>query len=127
MTIMDLAVQHLGTHDVPDYEAAEILAHFSCAGGRDIDWQAIAPRLDLFNHSPAGLDWGYGGSGPAQTALAILADFLEDDAKAVRLHQTFKFALIGGLPVEGGEITGATILEFVRVVEAQAEAAAARK
>ena len=89
--------------------------------------QPINPRLDLFNHSPAGLDWGYGGSGPAQTALAILADFLEDDAKAVRLHQTFKFALIGGLPVEGGEITGATILEFVRVVEAQAEAAAARK
>lgn len=33
-------------------------------------------RLDLFNHSPDGFEWGYGGSGPAQLALAILADFL---------------------------------------------------
>jgi hypothetical protein len=30
-------------------------------------------RLDLFNHSPTGFEWGYGGSGPAQLALAILA------------------------------------------------------
>ena len=29
-------------------------------------------RLDLFNHSPTGFSWGYGGSGPAQLALARL-------------------------------------------------------
>lgn len=37
----------------------------------------LAPRLDLVNHSPAGLNWGYGGSGPAQLALAILADHFQ--------------------------------------------------
>ena len=48
-------------------------------------------RLDLFNHSPTGFSWGYGGSGPAQLALALLADALGHDDLAVRLHQAFKF------------------------------------
>ena len=47
-------------------------------------------RLDLANHSPTGLSWGYHGSGPAQCALAILADALGDDRRAVELHQAFK-------------------------------------
>jgi hypothetical protein len=47
--------------------------------------------------SPAGFDWGSAGSGPAQTALALLADALGDDERAVRLHQHFKFAVIGRL------------------------------
>ena len=34
------------------------------------DGRKLNPRLDLFNHSPTGFEWGYGGSGPAQTALA---------------------------------------------------------
>jgi len=29
----------------------------------------------LWNHSPDGFEWGYGGSGPAQLALAIYQDF----------------------------------------------------
>ena len=47
-------------------------------------------RLDLFNHSPTGFSWGYGGSGPAQLALALLADALGDDDWAIRLHQVFQ-------------------------------------
>jgi len=34
--------------------------------------RALRLRSDLFNHSPTGFEWGYGGSGPAQLALAIL-------------------------------------------------------
>src|SRR5262245_22144387 len=30
--------------------------------------------LELRNHSPTGFEWGYGGSGPAQLALALLVD-----------------------------------------------------
>lgn len=56
----------------------------------------LNPRLDLFNHS-IGFEIGYGGSGPAQTALAILADHLGDDDRAVRLHQSFKWAVIAKL------------------------------
>jgi len=57
----------------------------------------IAWRTDLVNHSPTGLNWGYGGSGPAQCALAMLADFLDgNDQAAVRLHQDFKFRFVAG-------------------------------
>lgn len=57
----------------------------------------LDPRLDLDNHSPDGFEWGYGGSGPAQLALALLADALGDDKQAVRLHQAFKWEKIAGL------------------------------
>ena len=37
--------------------------------GDPVDWRA---SLALRSHSPPGPAWGYGGSGPAQLALAIL-------------------------------------------------------
>jgi hypothetical protein len=40
-------------------------------------------------HSPTGFAWGYGGSGPAQLALAILLKFV-DERTALELHQSFK-------------------------------------
>jgi hypothetical protein len=40
-------------------------------------------RLDLDNHSPTGFEWGYRGSGPAQLALALLADALRRPARRV--------------------------------------------
>lgn len=58
----------------------------------------LRPRFDLFNHSPTGFEWGYEGSGPAQLALALLADALGDDDRAVRLHQPFKRKVIALLP-----------------------------
>src|SRR5215813_15290368 len=57
----------------------------------------LPPRLDLYNHSPTGLEWGYGGSGPAQLALALLADALGDDREALHLYQSFKWAVIARL------------------------------
>jgi hypothetical protein len=55
-------------------------------------------RLDLDNHSPTGFEWGYGGSGPAQLALALLADVLQNDARAAILHQRFKWKFIATIP-----------------------------
>src|SRR5258708_7802303 len=54
-------------------------------------------RLDLRNHSPDGFEWGYGGSGPAQLALAILAFELLDH-NALAMYQHFKRAIIVRLP-----------------------------
>lgn len=54
-------------------------------------------RLDLWNHSPSGLEWGYHGSGPAQLALAILADALGDDDAATALYQWFKRDVVSRL------------------------------
>jgi hypothetical protein len=51
-------------------------------------------------HSPEGFEWGYAGSGPADTALSILADYFDErpgrkrlengQCKCWRLHQKFK-------------------------------------
>jgi Family of unknown function (DUF6166) len=58
----------------------------------------LDPRLDVWNHSPTGFEWGYGGSGPAQLALAILCECLEYVDQAVALHQVFKRRVVARLP-----------------------------
>ena len=69
------------------------------------DGRALDPRFDLRKHSPDGFEWNYGGSGPAQLALAILADHLADDRQALDLYQRFKWAVIAGLPRKGWSLT----------------------
>ncbi|HEY8097180.1 MAG TPA: DUF6166 domain-containing protein [Methylobacter sp.] len=59
-----------------------------------VDGVDLNPRFDIITHSPDGFAWGYGGSGPAQLALAILCDFLGDDEQAIQLYQDFKFEVI---------------------------------
>lgn len=58
----------------------------------------LNPRRDLWNHSPSGFEWGYAGSGPAQLALAILADHCGNDDQAFDFHQRFKWAVVAELP-----------------------------
>ncbi len=63
------------------------------------------PLTHIPYHSPDGFEWGYAGSGPADLALAILADYFEEPpefvlaalrsmwtprSKAAALHQSFK-------------------------------------
>ncbi len=56
----------------------------------------LAASQAVYNHSPDGFNWGYSGSGPAQTALAILLDVTGDPELAMRLHQAFKFQVVAG-------------------------------
>lgn len=63
-----------------------------------IDGKPLNPRFDLRNYSPSGFEWGYGGSGPAQLALAILAEHLGNEGLAEDLHQRFKWAVVATLP-----------------------------
>jgi hypothetical protein len=60
------------------------------------------------DHLAGGLP-NYGGSGPAQLALALLADATGKDRLAVSLHQDFKFKFVGRLPREGFEMTAEEI------------------
>ncbi len=57
----------------------------------------LPTRLDLQNHSPTGFSCGFGGSGPAQLALALLADVFDDDI-ALEHYQDFKWSIIAKLP-----------------------------
>ncbi len=70
------------------------IAYFGCSGiSRLLD-----PRNDLMNHSPDGFGWGYSGSGPAQSALGILAHYFGHSLEwlALAMYQDFKFAIITG-------------------------------
>lgn len=71
-----------------------------------------AESLSIRRHSPTGFSWGYGGSGPAQLALAILlhvlgrrdADETWPGGDAERLYQEFKFEHLAGLRGESGPL-----------------------
>ncbi len=56
-------------------------------------------RLDLANKSPTGFSWGYSGSGPAQLALALLADAI-GEKEALEVYQDFKRDYVAVLPAE---------------------------
>lgn len=92
-------------------------------------------RLDLMRRSPTGFEWGYSGSGPAQLALAIMADHLEHfpedielakravprygaedgpDEFAIRIHQRFKVACVAQLPKGSWTLTSDGVREVLR-------------
>jgi Family of unknown function (DUF6166) len=65
-------------------------------GGRSLDGAVVTvdgrpldPRFDLQQFSPMGFEWTYEGDGPRQLALALLADHLGDDRKALALADSF--------------------------------------
>ena len=81
----------------------------------------LAPRTDLFKHCATGLDWGYLGNGPAQCALAVLADALGDDLRAVRVHRGFHFYIITALPRHlAWQLTAAEVIAIVEEIEQNA-------
>jgi hypothetical protein len=76
----------------------------------------LPKRLDLYNHSPTGFEWGYHGSGPAQLALAILAHHIKDDERAVRLHQYFKDDVVAHFDRDEWEITSEDIDRWLELL-----------
>ncbi len=81
-----------------------------------VDGRRLNPRLDLWNHSPTGFEWGYGGSGPAQLALAILADHCGDDQRAFNFHHRFKWAVIAELPRRSWTLTSQEIDQVLQTL-----------
>ena len=62
-----------------------------------VDGRPLAPRHDLRRLSPTGFEWTYEGAGPAQLALALLADHLGDDARALALYEEFMRRVVADL------------------------------
>ncbi|HZK90332.1 MAG TPA: DUF6166 domain-containing protein [Stellaceae bacterium] len=73
-----------------------------------VDGQPLDPRFDLKRLSPTGFEWTYEGNGPAQLALALLADHLGDDTRALRLYEPFMRAVVAELD-NSWELTSAEI------------------
>jgi hypothetical protein len=62
-----------------------------------VDGAPLAPRHDLRRLSATGFEWTYDGAGPAQLALALLADHLGDDAQALALYHRFMREVVAEL------------------------------
>lgn len=84
---------------------------------RDITPEA---SLKIRNHSPDGFEWGYGGSGPSQLALAILLDYFSNVLKlpkaeevAAMHYQKFKEQFIATATHEGFRIEAHEIEHFL--------------
>jgi hypothetical protein len=66
------------------------------------------------NHSPDGFNWGYGGSGPGQLALALLLEFTNHVQFSLRHYQTFKFRYIAQLPQSDFTLPIVPVREYIR-------------
>ena len=84
----------------------------------------VEPLHHVVHHSPTGFEWGYGGSGPADLALSILADYFNErptpeqlyhgHCRCWQLHQPFKRAFVAGADSKGFTITSAQIAEWLK-------------
>ena len=54
-----------------------------------VDGKPLDGRYGLKRFTTTGFEWTYEGAGPAQLALALLADHLDDDGKALDLCPNF--------------------------------------
>jgi hypothetical protein len=102
-------------------DEVEIVVH-DTATNRESEY----PLRHIVVHSPTGMSWGYGGSGPADLAVSILVDFLggtgpkiprdcrglnpdgtrcaHNYCLALTMHQAFKWAFVAKWPRERWEI-----------------------
>jgi hypothetical protein len=79
----------------------------------EVDGQPLPPRYDLRkyprvfgkNATAWMFSWGDARPGSAQLALALLADCLGDDAKALKPHHLFRLRFIERLPQSGWRLT----------------------
>lgn len=71
-------------------------------------------------------EWGYGGSGPAETAYVLLLDATGDGRLAGRWHQDFKRAVVADLPHGGWRLSRAAVLDWLASRAGAPEGAGAR-
>lgn len=67
-----------------------------------LDGKELRPYASqrVINHSPDGFNWGYGGSGPAQLALAVVLALTGQTNR----YQEFKWQVIANLPQSDFEV-----------------------
>lgn len=74
-----------------------------------VDGQPLDPQFDVWPFNYDGFDWGCGGSGDKQLALAILINHLNDAKLAFALCDQFNWNVIANLPLEYWTLTSAEI------------------
>jgi hypothetical protein len=78
-----------------------------------VDGKPLAPRYDLKRLSKTGFEWTFEGPGPAQLALALLADHLRDGGEALLRYEAFMRDVVAHLD-NAWRLTSAEIEEALR-------------
>ena len=81
-----------------------------------VDGKPLPEHYDVKRFTRFGFEWTYEGESPQQLALAILADFLRDNDKAIRLSEPFMKAIVANLDNDW-RLTGDDVEAAVRSVE----------
>lgn len=102
-------VQYAGLRSGPRNTARVIDA----TSGSDLD---IDRSREHVTHS-RGFEWGYGGSGPAQLAFAILLDYYDDPDIALEYYQRFCTYVISQLETDSGDVWTLTKDEIEEAVQ----------
>ena len=77
------------------------------------DEKGTRPLKHIAYHSPTGMEWSYGGSGPSDLARSILTDFAGIKV-ADMFYQEFKWDFIAKQPGKGFQISGQEILNWLK-------------
>lgn len=85
-------VEYVGLHDDGTPVVLNLTEHGRLSPDRS---------LELVQHSPAGFNWGYTGSGPAQLACALLLDYYDDESVANHHYIQFRDAVVSQLSCDG--------------------------
>lgn len=97
------------------------------ADGHALVWiNGDRPLPQVIHHSPTGFEWGYGGSGPADLALSILALVIGEEqetvvifegrtcgAQAWQLHQLFKREIVAGFAHEAWSLSVGQVRQWI--------------
>ena len=79
---------------------------------RTLEGEAHASVPHAVRHSPTGIEWGYGRSGPADLALSVLLA-LTDERAANALYHRFKHEVVASIPEDGGVLRAADVRRWV--------------
>ncbi|OZC01368.1 hypothetical protein BSZ36_17825 [Rubricoccus marinus] len=90
---------------------------------RTPEGEARASVPHVARHSPTGIEWGYGGSGPADLARSVLLA-LVDERAADMLYQRFKHEVVAAVPKSGGVLRAAEVRAWVEQVRRPMQRAA---
>ncbi|MDT0631451.1 DUF6166 domain-containing protein [Rubrivirga litoralis] len=80
---------------------------------RTLEGEAHASVPHAARHSPTGIEWGYGGSGPADLALSVMLA-LTDEQTANALYHRFKHEVVASVPEAGGVLRAADVRRWVQ-------------
>jgi len=76
-----------------------------------VDGKPLGEHYDVKQFTTYGFEWTYEGESPQQLALAILADYLGDNERAIRLSEPFMKQVVANLDndwtLKSGEIDSA--------------------